>query len=783
MASDAASQTLSESDLKMFARLSIKPSLLAEARICRVTDSEARGMYGIRFDGDVSGIVFPYPDPASGYRVTARLRRDHPEVDTDGKPQDKYICPWGDNRHLYFPPGAGALLGDVTVPVVIVEAEKSALALTALGDRHGRRLLAIATGGCWSWRGKTGIKPGPNGEREETRGPLPDFSMLTLKGRKVLLAFDSNVVDNPKVRQARQALADFLTGEGAQVYLVQLPQYEGVNGPDDFIALRGDEAMLDMLEAAPPYVAITLYPGETPAAVDQAEEALLPHAQALRLFQRVGELVRIISLPELLAGGGLQRPVGTVQLEPISPVALTEIFDRIVRWQKINADGKARAVDCPSRIAIAYISRVGEWRIPILTGIISAPILRTDGTVLLQPGYDSKTGLFFATGEEWPEIPDEPTPEDARRALQEIAEPFHEFPFVSGSDRSVLIAAVLTAIQRRVLRAAPLFGFTAPSQRTGKSLLAEAVAIIATGRPAPATAVSTQREELRKAVTSTLLEGHLIVNLDNIEGPLASPDLARAITQAEYGDRVLGESRQLRLPTNVLWTATGNNLTLRGDLTSRTLLCRIDSGLEKPEERTFRITNLEAFLTENRKRLVAAALTILRAYQVAGRPHQLVPAWGGFGDWSSSIREPLIWLGCPDPCATREHVIADDPDREEATAVLTAWYKAFPGKMMTLRELLEAAETVPELRNALLAVSRDQKATDRPDAKKLGYWCRSWRSRVLDGLQLCSDKKRSKGGSRWWVAAAPNGVPRGADCDDGADVSVNRESFSGESTK
>ena len=138
----------------------------------------------------------------------------------------------------------------MTVPVVIAEAEKSALALTALAGRHGRRLLTIGTGGCWGWRGKTGIEPGPDGERKEIRGPLSDFGLLTLKSRKVLIAFDSNVARNPKVQQARDALADFLRGEGAQVYAVQLPQREGINGPDDFIALRGDEAMLALLDAA-----------------------------------------------------------------------------------------------------------------------------------------------------------------------------------------------------------------------------------------------------------------------------------------------------------------------------------------------------------------------------------------------------------------------------------------------------------------------------------------------------------------------------------------------------
>jgi len=780
---------LGESDFEMFIRFGIGPELLANAGVRRVTDAEAFHLYGIRFEGDKAGIVFPYLNPGNGDRWTARLRRDNPEVDSEGKPQNKYLCAWGDNRHLYFPPEASLLLGDVSVPVVIVEAEKSSLAITALAARSGRPLFTIGTGGCWGWRGKTGIEPGPNGDREVIRGPLPDFGLVCWRRRQVVIALGSNVAANREVGRARRALAEMLVSRDADVFLGDLPQHEGVNGPDDLIALRGDEAMLGLLEAAHPYekrgpaVVITLRPGEMPAAVDQAEEALLPHAEALRVFQRGSELVRIVYLPELQAGGGLKRPAGTVQLEPMSPVALTETFDRTIRWQRTNSDGEARIVDCPSRIATAYVSRVGQWRLPILGGIITAPILRTDGTLFLQPGYDARTRLFFAADGEWPEIPDQPTPEDARKALEDLAEPFCEFPFVSGSDRSVLIAAILTGIQRRILKTAPLFGFTSPAQRTGKSLLAEAVAILATGRPAPATAVSAQREELRKAVTSTLREGHLIVNLDNIEGPLASPDLARAITQAEYGDRVLGESRQLRLPTNVLWTATGNNLTFRGDMTSRALLSRIDSGLERPEERTFRIPNLEAFLREGRKRLVATALTVLRAYHVAGRPRQAVPAWGGFVDWSASIREPLIWLGFPDPCASREHVIADDPDREEATAVFAAWYKAFPDKTMTVRELLEGAETDPELRNALIAVSREQKATDRPDAKKLGYCCRSWRFRVLDGLQLCSDKKRKKGGSRWWVAPAPNGVPPGVDSDDSADVSVNSGSFSGESTE
>src|ERR1035437_7053598 len=114
----------------------------------------------------------------TGHRVTALLRRDHPDLDTEGNPHAKYLPPWGDNRHLYFPPGAAALLADPTIPVVFVEAVKSDLALTALASRSGRSLLAVATGGCWSWRGKVGIRATPTGGREEERGPLPDLSLI-----------------------------------------------------------------------------------------------------------------------------------------------------------------------------------------------------------------------------------------------------------------------------------------------------------------------------------------------------------------------------------------------------------------------------------------------------------------------------------------------------------------------------------------------------------------------------------------------------------------------------
>jgi hypothetical protein len=497
---------------------------------------------------------------------------------------------------------------------------------------------------------------------------------------------------------------------------------------------------------------IRLRPGKLPRAVDQADSALRRRCEEFRIFQRGGELIRVFSLPARHDDRQLRRPKGSIQLEPLSSTALTEVFSRIAEWRRKNDSGTVR-VDCPPKIAAIYLSRTGSWKVPVLAGIISAPILREDGSVLDKSGYDTATGLYLFSGEGSLNIPEQPTRADAKAAVQTLLAPFEEFPFVTDADRTVLLACILTAIQRPLLKACPIFGYSAPAQRSGKSLLAESVAVIATGKPAAATAISGDREEIRKMITSVLREGHSIINLDNVEHPLASADLAKAITQPEYQDRALGSSRMLRLPTVVLWTATGNNLSFRRDLSSRALLCRIDAQMESPESRAFQIPQLGDYLKVHRKDLVAAALTILRAYHVAGRPRQQVKPWGGFDDWSASIREPLVWLGLSDPCKTRTAVLTNDPDREESLAALRALHMEFEDDEFTTKRIMRHCNS-GTLRTAMevVAVGRHKEI----DSRSLGWWLRRTKDRVLGGLRL-EAVGHASGVARWRVMKVASG--------------------------
>jgi hypothetical protein len=231
-------------DLAMFARLGIGPELLSEAHIKRVSDREARDEFGITGppSNDMSGVVFPYFN-MSGQRVTARIRRDNPEIEA-GKEKNKYISAYGDRKHMYFPPGAAAKRQVADTPIVLVEAEKSALAVTAYAQRTGTNLLAIGLGGCWSWRGRIGKVQNSHGERVDEYGPIPDLEVVN--GRRVFVLMDANAATNPKVQQARAALVRELVKRGCEVLVCELPAFDG-NGPDDFIGIRGDEAMAEVL--------------------------------------------------------------------------------------------------------------------------------------------------------------------------------------------------------------------------------------------------------------------------------------------------------------------------------------------------------------------------------------------------------------------------------------------------------------------------------------------------------------------------------------------------------
>jgi hypothetical protein len=281
-------------------------------------------------------------------------------------------------------------------------------------------------------------------------------------------------------------------------------------------------------------------------------------------------------------------------------------------------------------------------------------VLRPDGTVLDKPGFDQQTGILFdPRGVDFPAMPAEPTKPEAFGALGELKLLISEFPFVDGPSRSVALSAMLTAVSRLALSFAPMHVFDAPSAGTGKSKLVDCCSLIATGHEAPVIAQGKTEEEMEKRLGAALIAGDRIISIDNCERPLGGELLCQALTQRILKLRVLGQSKNVAVPNVGLYFATGNNLRLIGDTPRRSAVGRLDAQVERPENRKFATEDPVNTLKRERPKYVAACLTVLRAYIVAGAPEQSRPL-GGFEEWSRLVRDALIWLGEPDPLATME---------------------------------------------------------------------------------------------------------------------------------
>jgi hypothetical protein len=175
-----------------------------------------------------------------------------------------------------------------------------------------------------------------------------------------------------------------------------------------------------------------------------------------------------------------------------------------------------------------------------------------------------------------------------------------------------------------------------------------------------------------------------------------------------------------------------------GDLGRRTLLCRIDTGQERPDQIEHDFSPVEE-VRADRAALVVAGLTILRAYEAAERPNRMVPM-GSFESWNM-IREALVWLDEVDPTTTRERVIADDPRKGDLAELLDLWAEALDGQSTTLAEIAEAAgqnqhSKITVLHDAL--ADRTYKGTF--NTRSVGRYLGKHKDRVVSGRVLrCVD--------------------------------------------
>jgi hypothetical protein len=451
--------------------------------------------------------------------------------------------------------------------------------------------------------------------------------------------------------------------------------------------------------ALKPKPELIIHAGDLPATAEALRDLL---AASGKLFDR-GLPVRVIRS----AGGSLPSAV------PLTKHNVVMEAHRLCQPVKVS-DGEYIPVTLPNRVAQMYLDMSGEWHLPPLSGVSTAPVLSGDGGVRAVDGYDSATGLW-CSGVPKLRLLARPSGADAEAALLQLRQAFQTFPFADaprcwdptlavevvdiarppGRDESTFLVALLTAVCRPSLWLAPALHMSAPAVSgagTGKGLLVRAICTIAFGIRPRAFTKGSERQELEKRLAAELIEAQPALFLDNANGAtLRSDALASVLTERPARVRLLGQTRMVPLNSTAFVAVTGNGLTVTEDLARRFMSCEVDARCEDPESRPFRPGFLEQ-IEQRRSEYLTAALTIWRwgrqnAALTRGKP------LGSFEKWAEWCRDPLVTLGCRDPVDRIEALKANDPRRRRIAELFRTWWEhhgAAPTKASDLADPVKA---------------------------------------------------------------------------------------------
>jgi hypothetical protein len=463
--------------------------------------------------------------------------------------------------------------------------------------------------------------------------------------------------------------------------------------------------------------------------IEKMRDAAIAALQDAPVFVRSGQLVDLVE--------------DRIRETPV--YHLRCLLSEYATWLKPEKGGASETT--PPLPVAQTILAASQWPgIRPLKGIVTAPCLRPDGSILCKEGYDEALQLYSLAR------PPYPAPSiRLKEAVEALLEVVCDFPFGHEAGKSAWLAGLLTLVARPAISGpVPLFLIDGNCQGVGKGNLADCAGIIAYGKALPRTAQGKDAEEDNKTLLGLALQGVNAVLWDNIDRPFGSSAIDMTITSGEVRGRILGSNNVPAIPSTLIHWLTGNNVRIRGDLARRSIRISLVTKEERPELRfTFRHFPLLPWVTNNRTRLLGAALGLLQMYCRAGRPAPPKPL-GSFEAWSDLIRGCIMWAGLPDPllCNTEDR---DDEDLENLADLLAGWEELCAGdawlgvssavERLSLRIDGRWATPASRLRAAL--------GSEVVDTKRLTSALRKYRDRVHGGKALM--RVREKDARGWKV--------------------------------
>jgi hypothetical protein len=385
------------------------------------------------------------------------------------------------------------------------------------------------------------------------------------------------------------------------------------------------------------------------------DESLAALARRGEVFCRAGALVDVVRSDD-----------GAPVIHSLTTAALRERLSAVASYMVAREDEPKRAPP-PKEVAEALRDR-GEWGgIPLLRGVVDYPVFAPSGRIVAKPGYDSETRLWVADTIRVPKLGDVNDPAVVRAAVADLVEPYCDYHFDDETGGvSVVVSAIMSVVARPAIQGpVPGHTFDGSTPGTGKGLLVTTIGLIATGHAPAIMAYTPRPEEQEKRVIGILESGYALCVLDDIKYALGGPVMDPLLTAwPSFRGRRLGTNEIITVPATTIWIATAVNLEIDDHTVRRVISARVETDREVPEERNdWRHDPLLVYVDEGRHRLGDAVLTILAAFDAAGRPRQKLGRMGSYDAWDALVRHAIVWAGLPDPAQGRDKVRSASPDR------------------------------------------------------------------------------------------------------------------------
>jgi hypothetical protein len=490
------------------------------------------------------------------------------------------------------------LAADAAQLVFIVEGEKD------VNNCYDRSLIATCNA--------MGAAKRTKGKRKPACKWKPDHAQC-LDRRQVVILPDN---DEAGADHA-QGVAATLVGIAASIKILDLPGLPPKGDVSDWFAAGGTaEQLLELAAAAPEYA-----PPDEPPALPMVE---LPGG--IRTITATGaEFGKLLAEPKthFCRGGAVFRIDSSEKGEPIlkgvEDAELASDLESVAQPAKRSRDDDELEPTICSTANARLILKAQAFReaLPPLTILSRCPLLiERDGELVEVSSYDPISGILVY-GEPAATV-------DVAAAKHLLADLLVDFQFATAADRSRALAALITPAMifgGLLAGRAPMDLGEADQSQTGKGFRHKLIGAIYGQIVASIHQKHTSSKgSLEDSFNRELINGKLLIQLDNVRGRIDSQAIESFLTEDSYIARCAYAPDTAIDPRRICVMLTSNKADMTIDLANRSSCVRI---LKQPDGYQFREYpegDVLAHVRANQPRYLGAVFAVIRAWHAAGKP-------------------------------------------------------------------------------------------------------------------------------------------------------------------